>query len=434
MTNTTSALTRRHVMALLGATAAGTLLAGRAFGQQTTVEAFGHRVHQNAATTGNGGDLIGPFTADTGIGVNWTVLGDNNAIHERLLREVSLASGGIDVGYMLNRYATPQNLSLFEPLDEFIAAKPVDAFEDFSPGLLAPMQHEGKLFGLPVRHATNTVVYNEKILEERGIAVPTTFEEFLEAARQGTFKRDDGQDVYGLAFSGMQLSFFASMARAYGGDYMTADGAITADQEPVVRALTALAELYAEGVIPRGFTADSGDDSTILSNQGRALFTLSNYAGLVRRNSPEESGDYAGSFKPLHLPMAAGFEGASPYAGTIEFWSIMIPRNSAKKQAAYDLIHALTTPDAQLAMALNGNGPTRQSVYARPEIQELLTFADHEAEALAVARPHLPAFNEVARVQDIFLEESQAAVLGHKPAEQAMADAVRRVQPLVAAS
>lgn len=433
MTKPTMALTRRHAMALLGATTAGTLLGGRAFGQQTTLDIFGHRVHQNAATTGNGGDLIGPFTTETGIGVNWTVLGDNNAIHERLLREVSLSSGGIDVGYMLNRYATPQNLSLFEPLDEFMAEKPVEAFDDFSPGLLAPVQHEGKLYGLPVRHATNTVVYNEKILEERGIAVPTTFEEFLAAARQGTFKRDNGQDVFGLAFSGMQLSFFVSMARAYGGDYMTADGKITANEEPIIRALTALAELYVEGVIPRGFTADSGDDSTVLSNQGRALFTLSNYAGLVRRNSPEESGEYAGSFKPLHLPMAADFQAAGPYAGTIEFWSIMIPRNGTKKQAAYDLIHTLTTPDAQVAMALNGNGPTRWSVYARPEIQQLLPFADHEAAALASARPHLPAFNEVARVQDIFLEESQAAVLGHKAPEQAMADAVRRAEPLVSA-
>jgi multiple sugar transport system substrate-binding protein len=420
-------------LSLLGATAAGTLFGGRAFGQQTVLEVFGHRVHQNAATTGNGGDLVGPFTADTGVGVNWTVLGDNNAIHERLLREVSLASGGIDVGYMLNRYATPQNLSLFEPLDDFIAAKAVEAFDDFSPGLLAPVQFEGRLYGLPVRHATNTVVYNEKILEERGIALPATFEEFLAAARQGTFTRDDGQEVFGLAFSGMQLSFFVSMARAYGGDYMTADGEITANGEPVIRALTALAELYAEGVIPRGFTADSGDDSTILSNQGRALFTLSNYAGLVRRNSPEESGEYAGSFKPLHLPMAQDFQAAGPYAGTIEFWSIMIPGNSTRKQEAYDLIHALTTPDAQVAMALNGNGPTRRSVYARPEIQELLPFANHEAEALALARPHLPAFNEVARVQDIFLEESQAAVLGHKPPDQAMADAVRRAEPLVSA-
>jgi multiple sugar transport system substrate-binding protein len=431
MTELSLALTRRHAMALLGATAAGTILGSRAFAQQTVLDVFGHRVHQTAATTGNGGDLVGPFTADTSIGVNWTVLGDNNAIHERLLREISLSTGSIDVAYMLNLYATPQNLSLFEPLDEFIAAKPVEHFEDFSPGLLAPMQFDGKLYGLPVRHATNTLVYNEKILEERGIAVPTTFEEFLEAARQGTFRRDNGQDVFGLAMSGTTLSFFVSLARAYGGDYMAADGTITANEEPIIRALTALAELYSEGVIPRGITADNGDDAWILGGQGRALFTLTNYASLVRRNSVEESGEYAGSFKPLHMPMAEGFESTGPYAGTLQFWSIMIPRNGTKKQAAYDLIHALTTPEAQLAMALNGNGPTRGQVYARPEIQELLPFASHEAEALAQARPHLPAFNEAARVQDIFLEESQVVVLGHKTAEQAMADATRRAQPLV---
>src|SRR5688500_11994653 len=100
MTKISTTLTRRHVLALMGATAAGAVLTGRSFAQQSVVEAFGHRVHQNAATTGNGGDLVGPFTEETGIGVNWTVLGDNNAIHERLLREISLSSGGIDVAYM----------------------------------------------------------------------------------------------------------------------------------------------------------------------------------------------------------------------------------------------------------------------------------------------------------------------------------------------
>ncbi len=41
------------------------------------------------------------------------------------------------------------------------------------------------------------------------------------------------------------------------------------------------------------------------------------------------------------------------------------------------------------------------------------------------------AFDEQARAHDIFIEETQAAVLGRKPAQQAMDDATARVKPLL---
>ena len=82
-------------------------------------------------------------------------------------------------------------------------------------------------------------------------------------------------------------------------------------------------------------------------------------------------------------------------------------------------------------MALNGNGPTRVSSYADPRLRANNSFAKEEAAALAGSRIHLPAFDEQARVHDIFVEESQAAVLGMKEPRQAMNDATRRARPLV---
>ena len=83
-------------------------------------------------------------------------------------------------------------------------------------------------------------------------------------------------------------------------------------------------------------------------------------------------------------------------------------------------------------MALNGNGPVRISTYGDPKFRDTAPFAAEEAKAVAVSRIHLPAFDEQSRAHDIFVEESQAAVLGIKPPQQAMADAARRVQPLIA--
>ena len=52
---------------------------------------------------------------------------------------------------------------------------------------------------------------------------------------------------------------------------------------------------------------------------------------------------------------------------------------------------------------------------------------------LKVARVPLPAFDEAARAGDIFKEEAEAAVLGMKTPEEAMAAVAQRVKPLLPA-
>ena len=51
---------------------------------------------------------------------------------------------------------------------------------------------------------------------------------------------------------------------------------------------------------------------------------------------------------------------------------------------------------------------------------------------LKVARVPLPAFDEAARAGDLFKEEAEAAVLGMKTPEEAMASLVKRVQAAAA--
>ena len=50
----------------------------------------------------------------------------------------------------------------------------------------------------------------------------------IEAARKLTFKRDDGTQVYGLAFTPVFASNFLTISRCLGGDYMTVDRKIVA--------------------------------------------------------------------------------------------------------------------------------------------------------------------------------------------------------------
>ncbi|HEV7258720.1 MAG TPA: extracellular solute-binding protein [Bosea sp. (in: a-proteobacteria)] len=424
-------ISRRDFGLFAGGATAALSLPGAALAQARTVTALGHRVHQTSATTGPGGDATEGFRKQADATVNWVTFGDVNAIHERLLREVSLGETTIDVAYLLNGRAVPRNLKLFEPLDALMKAAPIEAVDDFAPGLIAPMRLDGALHAIPVRHATNALIYNEAILEERGVSkLPTSFEELAELARKLTFKRDDGTQVNGLAFTAVFASNFLTLARCLGGDYMTPDGKLVANEPPMIKALALLADFYKAGVLPRNFATVNNEEITTWMQQGRAAMTINPFARLVTYNDPSK-GKYGGRFKSLLPPMASDLAGKVAYAPTVEFWSLVIPKNAKQKPLGWELIRALSSKAGTLAMALNGNGPTRISTYSDEKLKAAMPYAADEAAALKASRIHLPAFDEQARAHDIFIEETQAAVLGRKPPQQAMDDAVARVKPLL---
>lgn len=361
-------LSRRRFGLLASGAAASLALPTGAMAQARTVTALGHRVHQTSATTGPGGDATEAWRKQARAAVNWVTFGDVNAIHERLLREVTLTETSIDLAYLLNGRAVPRNLKLFEPLDALLKDAPLEDFTDFAPGLVAPLKVDGALHGIPVRHATNALIYNEALLEERGITkLPATFEELIEVARKLTFKRDDGTQVSGLAFTAVFASNFLTLARCLGGDYMTSDGKLVAAEAPMVKALTVLADLYKAGVLPRNFATVNNEEITTWMQQGRAAMTINPFARLVTYNDPAK-GKYGGRFKSLLPPMASDLVGKVAFAPTVEFWSLVIPRNSRQKPLSWDLIRALSSKAGTKAMALNGNGPVRISTYADPAL------------------------------------------------------------------
>ena len=271
----TSRISRRRFGALAGAAAGSAFLPRGAFAQAKTLTVLGHRVHQNAATTGPGGDATEAFRKANDANVNWVTFGDVNAVHERLLREASLSETSIDVAYLVNGRAVPRNLQLFEPLDALMKQAPIEAFDDFAPGLLAPLKLGDALHGIPVRHATNALIYNEALLEERGVTkLPTSFEELAELVRKLTFKREDGTQVYGLAFTAVFASNFLTLARCLGGDYMTTDGKIVAAEPPMVKTLTLLADFYKAGVLPRNFATVNNEEITTWMQQGLSLIHI----------------------------------------------------------------------------------------------------------------------------------------------------------------
>ena len=390
-----------------------------------------HRVHMSVLTGAKGGDSTAEWSKRNGIAIEWVTL-DSGPLHERLFREASLGATSIDLAFMINTRATPNVANLLEPLEALLQADPLDEPNDLFPGLVAAMKFGGKQYAIPQRHATTGFHYNESIFKERGVAVPKTFEDVVEAAKRLTFTRADGSQVFGFLIEGDNYPNVIDMARAYDGDFITADFKLGVNQPPMLRAVQTMRDLYAAGVIPRNWTAIKGEEVNTWMQSGRVAMTINSFGRTQFYNDKEKSKN-PGEIKVMALPAAREMQSRFPDSAPAktEFWAMCIPKSARNKPFAWSLIKELSSKENTLRAALNGNGPVRASTYADARFASIVPYAAAEAATLKVARVPIPAFDNSARAGDVFVEELQAAVLGRKPVPQAMDDVARRVQPLL---
>jgi multiple sugar transport system substrate-binding protein len=392
---------------------------------------IGHAVHERSATGAEGGNVVADFEKATNSKVEWLTFGVT-PIHERLFREASLSEGAVDAAFLLNRFTNENVKNLFEPLDDYQAKDPIADFDGISRGMRDAMTFDGKLYGIPYRHATHGLLYNEELLKERGLSgPPKTFEEVIEYADKLTYTRADGTQVSGIVFGGQGPANIIDVIRAFGGDFLTTDFELKADQAGMIRGVELLTDWYKRGVLPKASVGFTTEDVITFMQQGRAAMTINPFGRFRQFNDPEKS-KFPGAFKAVAVPTSASLSGGTGKAAVkTEIWALVIPKNAPDKERSWKFIKQLSSLDAAVAGAINGNGPVRAAAYQDPGVQSKVPYWDAEAAAVEVAQVPLPGFANSAKVDDMVKEEIQAAMLGSKSPEQAMKDLARRVRPLL---
>lgn len=432
--NAVTTMDRRQLT--LGALAAGTAAAALsrttpALAQTPTkLTIISHRVHQQVATEGPAGDITKPWSDQNSAALDWVTL-DLNAIHDRAFREAGLASSNVAVDFVLNTRAVPEVMSMFEPLDGYLAKAPLDEIGDISPGMMKAFSSKGQQIGIPIRHAVNALHYNDTYFKERGLdRPPQVFEELLDYARKLTFTRADGTKVYGYGFQADNYSEVVQLSWAAGGGFITDDYKCIADGPGMIKVLTMLKTMYAEGLVPKNITSMKQNDMVTAMQNGQIAMTYFPFGRTVVFNDPKQS-KFPGAFK-LSLPLVSReMRDKGEFLSGAEFWSVMIPKNSKHKDLAWSLIRELSSKENTIKMAINGNGPVRSSAYSDPRLIKMVSYAALEEKALRAARVPMPAFNKSAEAKDIFVEEMQAAMLGLQPPEVSAKNIAKRVQPLL---
>lgn len=114
--------------------------------------------------------------------VNLVNAGTGDDQYTALLNAVSAGSGVPDVA-QIEYYALPQFAltDALNPLGDFGAGSLEGTF---SPGTWGSVKQGDAIYGLPMDSGPMALFYNKKVFDEHDIAVPTTWDEYVEAARK----------------------------------------------------------------------------------------------------------------------------------------------------------------------------------------------------------------------------------------------------------
>ncbi|MGF3056429.1 extracellular solute-binding protein [Microbacterium sp. YY-01] len=154
--------------------------------------------------------------------------------------------------------------------DEVLTPEIID---DLLPAFRANGEMDGRLYGLPFVSSANTMYYNEEILAEAGIDVPTTFDELRDACN--AINKLPGDIVtYALSLGATGGTGNAAAWVFAGGGEFFEDGEWTINSETNVETFQFLQNLAAEGCTqPNAGQSNTGDGTWPLFAQGKAAMT-----------------------------------------------------------------------------------------------------------------------------------------------------------------
>ena len=410
---------------------AGGVLAIGLPAQAASVRVFANSAHQLAfqgKPDKPGSNLQAAFEKKTGIKVVWETV-PYPQMRQTLMRALASSSPQYDVVMVENSWAAPDVLDKLSPIDAVAGKDGMSELDGVFPAMRDAFEQNGALKGVPIRSNPQIVHYNKAIFADRGIGVPKTFDEMLEAAEKASYTRKDGARVYGLAIKpGEDI---ITMVKAMGGSVLSSDYKIGVDSPATIAAIKRIKTLFDKGAIPPNFFSMDSSSVQTLMRQGLAAMTLFGDNYYLRFNNPKSSriAGHAGFF-------ALPGEKPGTYApAKVAFWAAALPKNASEqnRKAGWTFIKYLASRPVQLQMALNGNGPVRSDTLHDAKFAKQAPYAPESEIALDHASELLPVFDGSAQVRDAFEQDAVAAITGKKPVPDAMKDARAKIEKIVAA-
>jgi len=361
------------------------------------------------------------FTRETGIGVNFTVLPEND-VRDKISQEFSSQAGQYDVATLSNFeipiYARSRWIA---PMDDFIAADP----EFDQADILAPMTtsltgDDGKIYGEPFYGESSFLMYRKDVLEAAGIAMPAkpTWQEVADIAAKvdGAQPGMAGICLRGQPGWGQVFAPITTVVNTFGGTWFTQDWQAQVNAPEFTRAV----QFYVDLVRAHGETgAPQAGFTECLNNliQGNAAmwYDATSAAGSL------EASDSKVRCKIGYAP-APVVETAS--SGWLYAWSWGIQAASQKKDAAWKFISWASSKEYEQLVGEQvgwSDVPAgkRASTYENPDyLAEASAFAAPTKAAIEAADPRNPGVQPRPAIGIQFVDIPEFPDLGTQVSQQ----------------
>ncbi len=345
------------------------------------------------------------------VGIPWTAEGTTKL-------EAALTAG-TDINVFrvtsldLGRYAKAGVLSAIDPYltDE--------DKKDFYDSGFSVVTYDGKKWAWPLWVTAISIMANTDYFKQRGVDIPTldkpwTWNEFVEAAKKLTFKKDDGTQVYGFTSAGkLGTRGYDPLFYIDGGRVVSDDGKKFVQNDPKgVSALQKIADLaLVNKVTPPDFGLS--DQLTV-----RAQFKDNKSVAMLMEPPGFIPDLEKANFPFAILPVPVGDLGKPVTTGAFGLYAVVDTKDQDKLKAAHELAKWLTGSEVgkqvqgyQLAPGLRRSNVSYATTPERAVIAKMVEFGIYE---VPLAIP--------AELQANYTAALQAAILGQKTAKQAMDD------------
>jgi multiple sugar transport system substrate-binding protein len=337
---------------------------GAANADMTTEEALeaGGELTYWAWSPGSEGKVAAFEAAYPNVTVNWENLASGGELYPKITNALQAGTGAPDV-VQLENTAIPQ-FALGDSLVD-LAPYGLDQYADqFGDGTWSAVEYGDEVVGLPEDAGPMAFLYNKRVFDQFGVAVPTTWDEFVEAAKTihtadpNTYLTSDGGD--GL--------FVSSMSWQAGGHPFDVDGTnITIDlADEGVKKWTGVWNELVEGKLLSPTTSYTDDWYKQLGNgQIASLVSAAWMPGLLAQAAPDGAGDWQVAPMPT-------YDGGEPASANYGGSSQVVLNQTENPALAAAFVEFINTDDAAVSeLVSKGSFPALLSAVEDPAFADL---------------------------------------------------------------
>ena len=293
----------------------------------------------------------------------------------------------------------------------------------YTPGGLDAITYNGQILAALYDFDVYALYYRADLFQQKGIAVPTNWDELMTAATQ---LAEGDKYLYEFdpdTFHGSQWIY------ENGGTLLNADNTKAAFNSPEgVQAIEFYKSLLDTGVAI-DWSADQGERIQGVKDGRIGMFSDGPYyMGILKSAAPEMSGQWAVATHPYST-------GPSSYLGGT---GLVIPANSQNKDAAWRFIEFAMQQQNQVGVFTNaGAAPALTAALQSPEVNIADPYFGGEQAfsvfltAMGTAH-HFPYVRSWNDIDAAFTNAMQEVALGDKPVQQILDDAAATTDGLLA--